>query len=102
MCLLWTDINRFKNCGLLQSPVYIMACAFRVTLAFLLVCTGSSLQITGASQEDAECAACNLIANELQTQTSGSAIYSELRRMEVMEASVVALVVSSAKALTAV
>ena len=50
-----------------------------------LVREGSPLQVTGSSQQDSECAACNVIAGELQHQTGGVPMYSELKRMEVLE-----------------
>ena len=39
----------------------------------------------GTSQQDSECAACNVMASELQRQTSGTPIHSEMQRMEVLE-----------------
>lgn len=51
----------------------------------LLTRPAFSLEISGASRSESECAACNLIAQKLQDETQGSPIFSEMRRDEVIE-----------------
>jgi hypothetical protein len=59
------------------------------TVAVAVICLAASqssgLEVSGASKAESECAACNLIVRNLEAATSGSPIFSELRKDEVIE-----------------